>query len=370
MVFDFFKKRIETIGLPPGSLVHIGEQKVDTVKLSIINYDKENLTQKDLKKVEESLPFRTSPGVTWLNITGLHDVQTLQKIGNHFGIHPLVTEDILNTGHQPKTEIYEDHIFIIAKMIKFNSEKNEVIREQVSIILGKNYVITFQEVEGDIFDPVRKRLMNSNGRLRDNGPDYLTYALLDVIVDNYYLIIQALDEIIEELDEKVLQATDKSLMSDIQKLKRETFLLRKTILPLRVAIDDLMKEESNLMGSFTLPYLSDLYDHANQVVDNIVIFREMVSGTMDVYLSTLSHIINDVMKILTIIATIFIPLTFLAGIYGMNFEYMPELKWAFGYPLIWVIMIALGSVSLIFFRKKGWLYKIPQMIYLALIMSI
>jgi magnesium transporter len=355
MVFEFFKKRTETIGLSPGSLVHIGEKKVDVTKLSIIDYDKETLNQKDLEKVEESFPFKSSPTVTWLNVIGLHNVHTLQKISDHFGIHPLVMEDILNTGHQPKTEIFDNYIFIIAKMIRFDSENNETSLEQVSIIMGQNFVITFQEKEGDIFNPVRKRIAIPKGRLRQSGTDYLTYALLDVIVDNYFLIIQDLHTIIEELDERVLQAADKSQMYDIQKLMRETLLLRKTIWPLRMAIADLMEEDASLIDSHTLPFLRDLYDHTNHVVDTIETFREMISSTMAIYQSNLSNRMNDVMKVLTIIATIFIPLTFIAGIYGMNFENIPELKWSYGYPLIWLLMITVGLVMIIYFRKKKWL---------------
>ncbi len=355
MVYELFKKRTETIGLPPGSFVHIGEQKVDVTKLSIIDYDKEKVNRKDLEKVEESFPFKNSPTVTWLNVIGLHDVDTLQKISDHFGIHPLVMEDILNTGHQPKTEIFDNYIFIIAKMIRFDSENNETALEQVSIIMGKHFVITFQEKEGDIFDPVRKRIAISNGRLRQHGPDYLTYALLDVIVDNYFLIIQDLHTIIEELDERVLQSADKSQIYDIQKLMRETLLLRKTIWPLRLAIADLMEEDASLIQKFTLPYLRDLYDHTNHVVDTIETFREMVTGTMSVYMSNISNRMNDVMKVLTIIATIFIPLTFIAGIYGMNFENIPELKWSFGYPLVWLLMVTIGLIMIIFFHKKKWL---------------
>ena len=355
MVFDFFKKRTETIGLPPGSFVHIGEKKVDSTIISVIDYDSRQVNHKVLKNVDESFPFKDSPTVTWLNVSGLHEVDTLQKIANHFGIHPLVIEDILNTGHQPKTEIYEEYIFIIAKMVLFDGENETTETEQVSIIMGKHFVITFQEKEGDIFDPIRKRIANPKGRLRQQGPDYLTYALLDVIVDNYYLIIQDLDSIIEELDEKVLESAEKSLIHNIQHLKRETLLLRKTIWPLRIAINTLMEEDTTLISDFTSPYLRDLYDHTNQVADTIETFREIVAGTMDVYLSTLSNRMNDVMKILTIIATIFIPLTFIAGIYGMNFQYMPELSWPWGYPVIWLVMVSIGLSLVTFFRRKKWM---------------
>lgn len=355
MFSKYIKKSSKKVGLPPGSLVHIGEKKVDKVGLSVIDYDPDYLNARELKSVEEAFPFKDSPTVTWLNIIGLHEIKTLEKIGNHFGIHPLVMEDILNTSHQPKSEIYDDYVFAIIKMIRYNPEEKKLEFEQVSIILGESFVITFQEREGDIFEPVRQRIQNPKSRLRRNGPDYLTYALLDVLVDNYYIIMENLEEVIESLEELVLQRQDESLMKDIQKTKRATILLRKSVWPLRDAIDEIMSEDSNLIKEFTAPYLRDLYDHAIHVIETIEMFREMVSGIMDLYLSNISNRMNEVMKILTIIASVFIPLTFIAGIYGMNFENMPELKWPFGYHLVLAIMLLIVVISVILFKKRKWI---------------
>lgn len=355
MFSKHIKKGSKKIGLSPGSLVHVGEKKVEKVRLSVIDYDLEELNMHELDSVEEAFPFKESPTVSWFNVNGLHEVETIQKIGSHFGIHPLVMEDILNTGHQPKSEIFDDYIFTIIKMIKYKTEVKELEFEQVSIILGKNFVITFQERDGDIFEPIRKRIQNPKSRLRRNGADYLTYALLDVVVDNYYLIMEQLEETMESLEEAVLQKPDESLMRDIQKTKKEIILLRKSIWPLRETIDDLMTEDSNLIKEFTIPYLRDLYDHTIHVVESIEMFRDLVSGIMDLYLSNMSNRMNEVMKILTIVASIFIPLTFIAGIYGMNFENMPELKWSFGYPLIWILMVLIGVISVIFFKKRKWI---------------
>jgi magnesium transporter len=343
------------MGLPPGTLFHVGDKKVEQATISVIDYDPQNLEIKDLKTVEEAFPFKESPTVTWLNISGLHDIEIMQKVGGHFGVHALVLEDIVNTSQRSKIEAFDDYIFIVLKMITYNKEKNETEMEQVSLILGKNFVITFQEREGDIFEPVRRRIHNVISRLRNHGPDYLAYALLDVIVDHYYVILEHFGDAIEFMEEEVLKNPRESLIPEIQRLKRETLILRKSLWPLREALADLKKAESALITDFTLPYLDDTYDHTMQVLDTLETFREMVTGIMDIYLSNISHRMNEVMKMLTIIATIFIPLTFIAGIYGMNFEHMPELHWSFGYPMVWSIMLVMVVLLLLFFRKKRWL---------------
>lgn len=355
MIRGILQKKSQTIGLSPGSLVHLGERREEAVKLSVIDYDLENLNIRDLQSVEEAFPFKNSPTVSWLNLAGLHDTEILQKIGNHFGIHPLVMEDVLNTGHQPKSEIYDDYLFFIIKMITYDEKEKRLDYEQVSMILGENFLISFQEKAGDLFNPVRQRIETTKGRLRKQGPDYLLYALLDVIVDNYYLVLEKLATDIEDLEARALTEPVRELVHEIQRLKSEVVLLRKSVWPLREAVDDLMVEDSNLVSAFTQPYLHDLYDHTIHVIDTIETFRDMISGLMDVYLSSLSIRMNDIMKVLTIIATIFIPLTFIAGIYGMNFENMPELKWSFGYQMIWLIMILTSGALLLYFKKKGWI---------------
>ena len=355
VIKGMMQKKSQTIGLSPGSLIHLGERREEKIKLSIIDYDPENLNVRELRSVEEAYSFRESSTVSWLNIAGLHDTDSLQKIGNHFGIHPLVMEDVLNTGHQPKSEIYDNYLFFIIKMITYKDEKKRLEYEQVSLVLGENFLISFQEKDGDLFNPVRQRIETTKGRLRRQGADYLLYALLDVIVDNYYLVLEKLATNIEDLEARALTEPEKELVHEIQILKSEVVLLRKSVWPLREAIDDMMVEDSSLITSFTLPYLHDLYDHTIHVIDTIETFRDMISGLMDVYLSSLSIRMNDIMKVLTIIATIFIPLTFIAGIYGMNFANMPELNWSLGYPLIWLIMLATSGALLLYFKKKGWI---------------
>jgi magnesium transporter len=355
MARKLIKKQSKKVGLSPGSMIHIGEKKVSEVQISVIDYDKENLSARKLKKIEQVFPFKKTPTVTWLNISGLHEIKILEKLGKSFDIHPLVMEDILNTDQRPKVEVFEDYIFIVLKMLSFNKEKNEIDSEQISILLGENYVITFQEKAGDVFGPVRERIENPRGRLRRNDSDYLAYAIMDIIVDHYFVLLEKLGEKIEYLEENVVNNPDQHLVQEIQRMKRELIYLRKSIWPLREVISELSRGESPLINEFIIPYLRDLYDHTIQVVDTVETFRDMVSGILDIYLSSVSNKMNEVMKVLTIIATIFIPLTFIAGIYGMNFEFMPELKWPWGYPLVWLVMASILVGMLFYFRRKKWL---------------
>lgn len=354
MIGKIFKKYSKKIGLPPGTMVYVGEKKVEKVKISLIDYDKDNFEMKELKSVEEAFPFKETSTVSWLNIDGLHEVDILDKIGKHYNIHPLVMEDSLNTQQRPKVEIFDKYIFIVMKMITLNVE-NELKIEHLSILLGENFVITFQEGEGDIFDIVRDRIKNSKGRIRKYCSDYLTHALMDVVIDNYFSILEKLGETIEYLDDNVVENPNEALVQHIQLMKRKLIFLRKSIMPLRELINRLLREETPLIKESTIPYLRDLYDHTIQVVDNIETFRDLVSSILDVYLSSVSNKMNEVMKMLTIIATIFIPLTFIAGIYGMNFEFMPELKYHWGYPMIWVVIIVIFLSMLFYFRRKKWI---------------
>lgn len=354
MVRKLFKKYSKKIGLPPGTMVYVGEKKVEKVKISVIDYDKDNFQKRELVSVEEAFPFKETPTVTWLNINGLHEVEVLEKIGKHYDIHPLIMEDILNTQQRPKIEIFDDYIFAVMKVITQDEEGNINI-EQLSLFLGENYVITFQESEGDIFDPVRERIEKSKGRIRKCGPDYLAYAIMDIVIDHYFFILEKVGETVEFLEDNVIENPDESIVQNIQQMKRKLIFMRKSIWPLRELISTLVREETKLIKDSTMPYLRDLYDHTIQVVDSVETFRDMVSGILDVYLSSVSNKMNEVMKVLTIIATIFIPLTFIAGIYGMNFEFMPELRFHWGYPLIWGIMIIIFLTMIFYFKRKKWL---------------
>ncbi len=355
MVKKVLNRSSKKAGLSPGSLIHIGEQKVPEVKMSLINYDQQQVVQHECETIEDLFARIPSEGISWLNITGLHDIDIIQKIGEYYHINTLDLEDILNTGQRPKCEIYDDYLYIVLKMITYNDESFETEIEQVSLLFGDKYVITFQEREGDVFEPIRKRLQNTKGRLRKHGADYLAYALIDVIIDNYYIVLEKIGLTIEDLDEKILAQPDQERLGSIQKLKREILLIRKSIWPLRDTVNELQAEDTDLISESIAPYLRDLYDHTIHVVETIEIFREMASNIMDLYLSNLSNRMNEVMKVLTIIATIFIPLTFIAGIYGMNFESMPELHWYWGYPLVWTIMMVVAGLLILYFRKKKWL---------------
>lgn len=349
------QKRSSKAGLPPGTLVHVGEKKVESIRITFIDYDKQNFDEKQVTNIEECLKLKDTSTVSWINIDGLHDTELLEKLGKEFGLHPLVLEDILSTGQRPKFEEYEKHIFLVLKMLSFNEENQSAEAEQVSLILGPNYVISFQERIGDVFEQIRERIRNAKGRIRKMGPDYLAYALIDAIVDNYFIILERLGEKIESMEEEVIGEPTENTVRQIHSLKREMILLRKSIWPLRELIGGLQKSESSLIKETTDIYMRDVYDHTIQIIDTIESFRDMVSGLLDIYLSSLSNKMNAVMKVLTIIATLFIPLTFVAGIYGMNFKYMPELEWRWSYPIVWIIMIAVAVVMVCYFKRKKWL---------------
>jgi magnesium transporter len=349
------KKRSKKAGLPPGTLVHIGEKKIQESKITVMDYDEAHFQEKEIKTIEECIAFKDVPTVTWINIDGLHRVEILEKLGECYGFHPLVLEDILNTDQRPKVEDYGEYIYIVLKMLDQSNKSNEILTEQISLILGPSFVISFQEREGDVFDPIRERIRNGKGRIRKMGADYLAYALLDSIVDNYFVIMEKLGEKIEFLEEEVVKRPIPETLQTIHHLKREMIFFRKAVWPLREVIGSLERGELPLVKETTRIYLRDVYDHTIQVIDTIETFRDMVSGMLDIYLSSVSNRLNAVMKVLTIIATIFMPLTFIAGIYGMNFKYMPELEWRWGYPVVWLVMVGIGVFMLVYFRKKRWL---------------
>jgi magnesium transporter len=349
------KKRSEKAGLPPGSLVHIGEEKTQESKITIMDYDETHFQEKEIKTIEECFAFRDMPTVTWINVDGLHQVEILEKLGEYYGFHPLMLEDILNTDQRPKMEDYGKYIYIVLKMLSYMDNSNEIVTEQISLILGPNFVISFQEKKGTVFNPIRERIRNDKGRIRKMGSDYLAYSLLDLIVDNYFIIMEKLGEKIEFLEEEVVTHPTPETLQTIHHLKREMIFLRKGVWPLREVVSGLERGESSLIKESTRIYLRDVYDHTIQTIDTIETYRDMVSGMLDIYLSSISNRLNAVMKVLTIIATIFMPLTFLAGIYGMNFKYMPELEWRWGYLMFWLIMIGIGAFMLIYFKKKRWL---------------
>ncbi len=349
------RKKTRKVGAPPGTLVHIGEKKAERTKISIMDYDHADLHEKESGNVEDCIPLRDAPTVTWINVDGLHETETLRKLGEAYRLHPLVLEDILDTNQRPKTEDFEEYIYIVFKMLSFSEETNEVEAEQVSLVVGRNFVISFQEREGDVFDTVRDRIRNMKGKIRKMGANYLAYALLDKVVDQYFIVLEKLEDRIESLEEELISDPTPSTLRSIHMLKREMILLHKFVWPLREVVDTLQEGESPLIDKQTIRYFKDVYDHIIQVIDSIDTFRDMLTGVLDAYLSTTSNRMNEAMKVLTIIATIFIPLSFIAGIYGMNFRYMPELESRWGYFVVLFIMLAIGGLMVYYFKRKKWM---------------
>ncbi|MFH1335154.1 MAG: magnesium/cobalt transporter CorA [Candidatus Zixiibacteriota bacterium] len=349
------KKRSKKTGLPPGTLVHIGEKKTDKVKITILDYDESQFEEKEAQTIEECFPFKDKPTTTWINMDGLHQVDITEKLGKHFDIHPLVLEDILNTEQRPKIEDFDDYLFIVLKMLYLDEKEDEIKVEQISLILGPNFVISFQEREGDVFDPLRERIKEGKSRIRKMGSDYLAYALADAIVDNYFTVLEKLGEKIGNVEDELIGNPTPETLQILHDLKREMIFLRKSVWPLREVISRWEIEETPLIKDTTRIYLRDVYDHTIQVIDSVETFRDMLSGMLDIYLSSISNRMNQVMKVLTIIATIFIPLTFIVGVYGMNFENMPELKWRVGYFMVLGIMVIIAVFMLFNFRKRKWL---------------
>ncbi len=342
-------------GVAPGTLVHTGERRVDKTRITVIDYDRDGVRETEAETVEACAPYRDAPTVTWINVSGLHDVSVVEDLGECFRIHHLVLEDILNTYQRPKIEEYDDQVFIVLKMLYRDAESGEIMGEQLSLVVGENYVISFQERPQDVFDGVRERLRTSRRRIRERGADYLAYALLDAVVDSYFLVLEALGEQIEALEDDLLREPTAETLSAVYGLKRELIFLRRSVWPLREVISLLVRGERSLFSDETIVYLRDVYDHTIQVVDTIESCRDLVAGMHDTYLSNISNRMNEVMKVLTIFASIFIPLTFLAGIYGMNFEYMPELAWRWAYPTVWVVMLCGALGMIVYFRRKRWL---------------
>ncbi len=351
----FIKKTSKKAGLPPGTLVHIGERKTKKVRISVTDYDETQFEQEAVKTVEECFPFKDKPTVTWINIDGLHDVKVIEKLGQYFDLHPLLLEDILNTEQRPKIEDFGDYIFLVVKMLNYDDKTEQIEAEQVSLILGPNWVISFQEREGDVFDPLRDRLRKGKGRIRKMGADYLAYALVDAIVDHYFIILEEFGEKIEDTETELATNPTRETLQAIRTMKKEMVFLRKSVWPLRELVSSLERGESPLIRESTGIYLRDVYDHTIEVIDTVESFRDMISGMLDIYLSSISNRMNEVMKVLTIFAAIFIPLTFVAGIYGMNFEFMPELRWHFGYFGVLIGMASVAGGMLVYFRRKRWL---------------
>lgn len=357
----FIRKRRQKLDSPPGKLVYIGEEKQGPVDINIIDYNRDDFNEFDAEGPEQAFDYQETGTVTWIDVDGLHDTEVIDAIGDHYGIHPLTREDVVNTDQRPKMEDLDDYIFVQLKMLQHNSETHKIESTQVSLLIGQDTVISFQEKGDDVFDPVRKRIREGKGQIRRKEADYLAYALIDAVVDNYFLVLERIGDRIEEVESRLTEDPDTETLQDIHDVKRELIFLRKSVWPLRDVIGGLERTESDFVSDDTRKYLRDVHDHTVQVIDIVETFRDMASGTLDIYMSSVSNKMNEVMKVLTIIATVFIPLTFIAGVYGMNFDpgasplNMPELGWYYGYPVVMALMGTIALAEIIYFRKKGWL---------------
>lgn len=341
-------------GLMPGTPVFVGEQKLDAPSMDITCYTAETLDEVSDATLEDFNRLTNDKNVTWLNVNGVHDISAIEAIGQYFNLHPLTLEDIVNTTQRPKAEEFDDYIFLVLKMAAYNEAEKEIEVENVSLVLGKGYVISFQEREGDVFGAVRTHIRSAKGRIRKSGADYLVYSLMDAVVDEYFAAIEKTGERIEDMDDDVILDPRPAHVQEIHHLKRNVLFLRKSVWPLREEVAALEKSDSKLIEKPTRAYLRDLYDHTIQVIDMVETYRDILGGLHDTYLSSVNNRMNDIMKVLTIIATIFIPLTFIAGVYGMNFKYMPELEWKWGYFASLAIMAVMALGMLVYFKRKGW----------------
>jgi magnesium transporter len=349
-----FKKPSRRVGAAPGTLVHIGEKRAAEVGIREIVYTEEAFHAADITAEELlSRPLDSSAN-RWINVNGLHDTALIEKIGERFGIHPLTLEDIVNTLHRPKIEDHDSYLFIVLKILHYDAANNRLTAEQLSFVLLDRCLISFQEAEGDALKPVRDRLERGRGRIRKLGCDYLIYTLIDAVVDHYYVILEEIGSVIEKLEEALLADPDATIMNRIHTLKKQVNFLRRQVWPLRELITTLQRDPSDRFQPETDIFLWDVYDHSIQVIDTVEAYRDLLSSLLDLYLSTVSFRMNEVMKVLTIIATIFIPITFVAGIYGMNFRYMPELEWRWGYAGAWGLMAVITVIMLLYFKHKKW----------------
>lgn len=350
-----FSKKLRPVGLPPGSLLYTGKSDTDKIRLSVIEYAEEKFIEKNDVCVEECLKHIDTPSMTWIEVYGISNANMIASIGKQFKLHPLILEDIVNIGQRSKFDVYQDQVFIIVRFLQYE-EKTKILRdEQISIVFGPNYLISFHESDKDVFKPIKERLRQESNRICKQGSDYLAYTLLDTIVDYYFIVLEKADTNLDDLEEELMRLPKPLTLQKIQHAKRDMILLRKAIWPMRDVINRFLHLENSLISSTTQLYLQDIYDHIVQTIDIIEGFRDVVGGMLDIYLSNINIRTNDIMKVLTIVSTIFVPLTFISSLYGMNFEYMPELHNHWGYPIVLIIMATIAIGMLFFFRRKKWI---------------
>jgi len=349
------RRRVTRPGASPGTLVHAGPPQVESVRIDLMAYGPEGCREAQLSEVGEGFPFPPGPGVSWLNIEGLHEVEIVREVGERLAIHPLILEDIVNTWQRPKIEEHADYLYIVLPMLSVDPDSGTIRDEQLSLILGPDYVVTFQERHGDSFDAVRERIRSEGARIRGYGADFLAYALVDSVVDHYFTVLETVGDATERVELEVMQNPTRDTMHRLHGLKREMLVLRRAVWPVRDMVNALLRSESALIDPQTRVFVKDVYDHTVRVIDTVEILRDVVGGMIDLYLSSISHRANEVMKTLTVMASIFIPLTFIAGVYGMNFAYMPELEQPWAYPTLLGLMGAIVVGMLWHFKRKGWI---------------
>jgi len=348
-------------GSAPGTIEHIGERHMDEIEITVHDFDEDHLEEVPIDQIQKAKPYLDEPSKTWIQVSGLHDTEKLKSIWNFFDLHPLIQEDIVNTSQRPKVEVYDNCIFFVLRLLTYSEQEQKIRAEQISIVLGENYVMSFQETSKEHFKPILDRLSVKGSRMRKHQADYLTYALIDAVVDYYFNIIEHIAGQIEMLEDELFQDPEDHLLQQIHKVRREIIYFRKSVWPLRDAMNTAIRDESRFIIDSTKIFLRDVYDHTVQVIDNIENYRDMVLGLHDMYMSHVSNKMNEVMKVLTIIATIFIPLTFIAGLYGMNFNTeispynLPELSWYWGYPAALLVMGVVAVIMVVYFKRKGWL---------------
>lgn len=354
MVRLFTKKR-RPVGLPPGSILYTGKEDTGKIRLSIIEYTEEKFIEKEGASITECLEHIDTPAMTWIQVYGVSNPGMVASIGKHFKFHALVLEDILSTGQRSKLDIYQDQVFMVIRFLQYVEETKTLKDEQVSLVFGPNYLISFLESNENIFQPIKERLRKGSQRIRTQGSDYLAYTLLDTIVDYYFLVLEQVDTYLDHLEVELMNLPKSQTLQKIQHAKRDMIVLRKAAWPMRDVVNRFLRLESPLVSSTTQLYLHDVYDHVVQIIDIIEGFRDVVAGMLDIYLSNINIRTNDIMKVLTIVSTIFVPLTFISSLYGMNFDYMPELHSVWGYPIVLIIMLCMASGMLLFFRNKKWI---------------
>lgn len=351
----FFKQHNEPLGAAPGALIFVGKRRVEETKVDALIYNSKDIQEIDTYNLDDLQSFQYPNYTCWLNVVGLHNAEVIQKLGTHFHLHNLAQEDILNTSQRPKYEEHNDYLYIVLKVLHFNNETETIGTGQLSLIICKGKLISFQEIEEDIFNPIRKRLVRPTTKIRHRSSDYLAFTLLDAIVDHYIFIIEQFGEKIEKLESELLDLPQKKHLQKIHAYRKEINFLRKTIRPVRELVASFNKSDSELIDAQTFPFLNDLGDHITQATEAIEIYKDMLNDQLDIYNSSMANKLNDIMRILTVFSVVFIPLTFIAGIYGTNFEYFPELKYHYAYPVFWLVLITVAVGMIAFFRRRKWL---------------